>query len=193
MNFRAIFLSMQRVLGIFSRRENDVVELIKQAPSSLSPFAQIVGDQKYTVPDHPNLEVLKFIEYPTRPAGIQTFNEQSILSLYRDKLHSISMMLAISDGDIREDAFTFTNLVLKPLIEYIRWIHLLPASENHHHNGIGGLLSHSLEVAMISLKMPIILNCARLGIRMKKSFAEKSISMPLLSVVLCMMPGRYMT
>ncbi|HAW3612348.1 TPA: helicase, partial [Escherichia coli] len=66
--------------------------------------------------------------------------------------HSISMMLAISDGDIREDAFTFTNLVLKPLIEYIRWIHLLPASENHHHNGIGGLLSHSLEVAMISLK-----------------------------------------
>ncbi len=62
------------------------------------------------------------------------------------------MMLAISDGDIREDAFTFTNLVLKPLIEYIRWIHLLPASENHHHNGIGGLLSHSLEVAMISLK-----------------------------------------
>ena len=45
MNFRAIFLSMQRVLGIFSRRENDVVELIKQDPSSLSPFAQIVGDQ----------------------------------------------------------------------------------------------------------------------------------------------------
>ena len=43
MNFRAIFLSMQRVLGIFSRRENDVVELIKQDPSSLSPFAQIVG------------------------------------------------------------------------------------------------------------------------------------------------------
>lgn len=55
-------------------------------------------------------------------------------------------------GAGQEDAFTFTNLVLKPLIEYIRWIHLLPASENHHHNGIGGLLSHSLEVAMISLK-----------------------------------------
>ncbi|ENR9964077.1 TraI domain-containing protein [Salmonella enterica] len=152
MNFRALFLSMQRVFGIFSRREDDVTELMMQDVSSLSPFAQIIGEQKYTVPDHPNPEVLKFIEYPTRPAGIQTFNEQSILSLYRDKLHSISMMLAISDGDIREDAFTFTNLVLKPLIEYIRWIHLLPASENHHHNGIGGLLSHSLEVAIISLK-----------------------------------------
>ncbi len=152
MNFRALFLSMQRVFGIFSRRENDVSELMMKDAANFSPFAQIIGEQKYTVPDHPNPEVLKFIEYPTRPAGIQTFNEQSILSLYRDKLHSISMMLAISDGDIREDAYTFTNLVLKPLIEYIRWIHLLPASENHHHNGIGGLLSHSLEVAMISLK-----------------------------------------
>ncbi len=39
------------------------------------------------------------------------------------------MMLAISDGDIREDAFTFTNLVLKPLIEYIRWIHFFPAQK----------------------------------------------------------------
>lgn len=140
MNFRALFLSMQRVFGIFSRRENDVSELMMKDAANFSPFAQIIGEQKYTVPDHPNPEVLKFIEYPTRPAGIQTFNEQSILSLYRDKLHSISMMLAISDGDIREDAFTFTNLVLKPLIEYIRWIHLLPASENHHHNGIGGLV-----------------------------------------------------
>lgn len=152
MNFRALFLSIQRFLGIFSRRENDVSELMIKDAANFSPFAQIIGEQKYTVPDHPNPEVLKFIEYPTRPAGIQTFNEQSIISLYRDKLHSISMMLAISDGDIREDAYTFTNLVLKPLIEYIRWIHLLPASENHHHNGIGGLLSHSLEVAMISLK-----------------------------------------
>ncbi|WP_275593001.1 TraI domain-containing protein [Enterobacter hormaechei] len=62
------------------------------------------------------------------------------------------MMLAISDSDIRDDAYTFTNLVLKPLVEYVRWIHLLPASENHHHNGIGGLLSHSLEVAILSLK-----------------------------------------
>ncbi len=59
MNFRALFLSIQRVLGIFSSRENDVAELMMKDVSSLSPFAQIIGDQKYTVPDHPNLEVLK--------------------------------------------------------------------------------------------------------------------------------------
>ncbi|EIH4298235.1 TraI domain-containing protein [Escherichia coli] len=152
MNFRALYLCIKRILGIFSSQENDATSVMIEDISSLSPFAQILGDQKYTVPDHPNPEVLKFIEYPTRPTGIQTFNEQSILSLYREKLHSISMMLAISDSDIRDDAYTFTNLVLKPLVEYVRWIHLLPASENHHHNGIGGLLSHSLEVAILSLK-----------------------------------------
>lgn len=117
-----------------------------------SPFAQINGEAKYAVPAHPNQEVLKLIEYPSRPTGIQSFNEQSILSLYRDKLQTAKMLLAIGDSDIREDAFSFTNLILKPLIEYIRWVHLLPASENHHHNGIGGLFSHSLDVAILSLK-----------------------------------------
>lgn len=117
-----------------------------------SPFAQINGKDKYSVPVHPNQEVLKLIEYPSRPSGIQSFNEQSILSLYREKLQTVQMLLAIGDSDIREDAFSFTNLVLKPLIEFIRWVHLLPASENHHHNGIGGLFSHSLDVAILSLK-----------------------------------------
>ncbi len=63
MNFRALFLSMQRVFGIFSRRENDVSELMMKDAANFSPFAQIIGEQKYTVPDHPNPEVLKFIEY----------------------------------------------------------------------------------------------------------------------------------
>ncbi|WES51768.1 hypothetical protein P1J22_26555 (plasmid) [Escherichia coli] len=105
MNFRALYLCIKRILGIFSSQENDATSVMIEDISSLSPFAQILGDQKYTVPDHPNPEVLKFIEYPTRPTGIQTFNEQSILSLYREKLHSISMMLAISDSDIRDDAW----------------------------------------------------------------------------------------
>ncbi|OOB84425.1 hypothetical protein BZY71_24870, partial [Leclercia adecarboxylata] len=63
----------------------------------------------------------------------------------------IQMRLAIPDSDIGETAPSFTNLVLKPVMELIRWIHLLPASENHHHNGIGGLLSHSIDVGRHAL------------------------------------------
>ena len=32
------------------------------------------------------------------------------------------------------------------LIKYAEYIHLLPASESHHHRGAGGLFRHSLEV-----------------------------------------------
>ncbi|EEX1005141.1 helicase [Escherichia coli] len=148
MNFRTSFYKLWDLI-VSNKSTHDITQTDEDLNS---PFAQIMGIEKYTVPVHPNQEVLKLIEYPSRPSGIQTFNEQSILSLYRDKIYTIQMLLAIGDGDIREDAFSFTNLVLKPLIEFVRWVHLLPASENHHHNGIGGLFSHSLDVAVLSLK-----------------------------------------
>lgn len=118
---------------------------------TLSPYSHVNGTEKYKIPKCPNEEVLKFVEYPSKPRGITVFNEQSILSLHVDKLKKISMRIAIDDNDISDDAFTFTNLITKPLIEFIRWVHLLPASENHHHNGIGGLFSHSLDVGLLSL------------------------------------------
>ena len=149
MSFRA---TLNRIWLIYQGQISPNKEITEFAVDLDSPFAQINGEAKYSVPVHPNQEVLKLIEYPSRPSGIQSFNEQSILSLYRDKLQTVKMLLAIGDNDIREDAFSFTNLVLKPLIEFIRWVHLLPASENHHHNGIGGLFSHSLDVAILSLK-----------------------------------------
>ncbi|SFL33016.1 MobH family relaxase [Azotobacter beijerinckii] len=37
------------------------------------------------------------------------------------------------------------------LINFAELVHLLPASENHHHAGPGGLLRHSLEVANLTL------------------------------------------
>lgn len=107
--------------------------------------------EAYSIPKKPDEDVLKFIEYPSRPQGISVFNERAILSLYRDKFYDIQMRLAIPDSDISETAPSFTNLVLKPVMELIRWIHLLPASENHHHNGIGGLLSHSIDVGRHAL------------------------------------------
>ncbi len=94
MNFRALYLCIKRILGIFSSQENDATSVMIEDISSLSPFAQILGDQKYTVPDHPNPEVLKFIEYPTRPTGIQTFNEQWICPYISRHLLSLNPLLA---------------------------------------------------------------------------------------------------
>lgn len=64
---------------VFSSRENDATSMIVEDVSRLSPFAQILEELKYPALDLSNPEVLNFIEYPTHPTGIQTFNEQSIL------------------------------------------------------------------------------------------------------------------
>ena len=46
----------------------------------------------------------------------------------------------------------FNRIVLPVIHKFASFVHLLPASENHHHNKIGGLLHHSLEVGLFSLQ-----------------------------------------
>jgi len=51
-----------------------------------------------------------------------------------------------------QDGLAFTDarfaVLVRPIIErYAAFVHLLPASEAHHHRGAGGLLRHGLEVA----------------------------------------------
>ena len=44
----------------------------------------------------------------------------------------------------------FTDLVRPVIPRFAAFVHLLPASEVHHHRGPGGLLQHSLEVAWLA-------------------------------------------
>jgi hypothetical protein len=44
----------------------------------------------------------------------------------------------------------FNELVMPTLVRFIEAVHLIPASEDHHHRFCGGLLAHSLEVAHLS-------------------------------------------
>ncbi len=46
--------------------------------------------------------------------------------------------------DIRDSEFN--QLILPMLINFANFVHLFPASENHHHRAATGLLRHSLEV-----------------------------------------------
>ena len=45
------------------------------------------------------------------------------------------------------DKATFDLYILPCIYNYGRFVHLLPASQEHHHRGAGGLLRHGLEVA----------------------------------------------
>lgn len=46
----------------------------------------------------------------------------------------------------------FETLYREALLNYAVYVQLLPASEAHHHAGLGGLLDHGLEAAVLALK-----------------------------------------
>jgi conjugal transfer pilus assembly protein TraI len=109
-------------------------------------------DDEYDIPHTPNKDVQSYLDYPSKPTGITLFSEREILSVHASRIQEINMYIGLPNSDLSDSAYTLTNLVIKPLMEYTRWIHLLPASENHHHAGTGGLLTHSLETAFLALK-----------------------------------------
>ena len=49
-------------------------------------------------------------------------------------------------GILRFTADDFTEIVTPVIENYAAYVHLLPASESHHHRGAGGLFRHGLEV-----------------------------------------------
>ena len=85
-------------------------------------------DDEYDIPHTPNKDVQSYLDYPSKPAGITLFSEREILSVHANRLQEINMYIGLPNSDLSEEAYTFTNLVIKPLMEYTRWIHLLPAS-----------------------------------------------------------------
>jgi hypothetical protein len=47
----------------------------------------------------------------------------------------------------------FDEIVVPVLINFARYVQVLPASEKHHHSGIGGLFRHSLEVFVVAVRL----------------------------------------
>ncbi len=60
-------------------------------------------------------------------------------------------------GQIQESGLAskqvFEQYYLEPLRCLASYVHLLPASESHHHRGAGGLFRHAVEVALWSLQL----------------------------------------
>lgn len=83
------------------------------------------------------------VEVPQSPPfarGIPVISRTALLESQKELIDKIYGTLSFSRSD-------FDKLAL-PLIErYAGWVHLLPASEAHHHKTAGGLFRHGLEVA----------------------------------------------
>jgi len=78
--------------------------------------------------------------YPPFAKGLPAASIDRILETQAELIEKVRTSLGFTLAD-------FALLVLPVIQRYAGFVHLLPASESHHHRGAGGLFRHGLEVA----------------------------------------------
>ena len=78
--------------------------------------------------------------YPPFAKGLPAANVDRVIETQAELIERIRNALGMNMTQ-------FNSLVLPVIQQYARFVHLLPASENHHHRGAGGLFRHGLEVS----------------------------------------------
>ncbi|MCD9046933.1 MobH family relaxase [Luteimonas sp. MHLX1A] len=84
--------------------------------------------------------------WPEHGAALMAATPEELLQTQDDLVQRLRTMSPLAGA-------RFNELIMPALLRYAAWVHLLPASENHHHSGPGGLLRHGLEVALHAARM----------------------------------------
>ncbi len=78
--------------------------------------------------------------YPPFLKGLPAASPEDLQSTQDELIAKLRQVLGFNLRDFQR--------LIQPCIDHLAaYVHLLPASEHHHHSGAGGLLRHSLEVA----------------------------------------------
>jgi len=80
-----------------------------------------------------------------KPDGFTALSADQLLKPYGNLLKLIHQHVGVPDNH-------WNAIYLKFIHNFSELVQLLPASESHHHSGVGGLLTHSLEVGLNALK-----------------------------------------
>lgn len=92
-----------------------------------------------------HIDELKNIpRYPPYMEGLPVYSSQELLSTQKELIRRIKQIIA---NDELLKAHYYPSM--QRLASFVQ---LLPASQSHHHRGAGGLLRHSIEVALWSLQ-----------------------------------------
>src|SRR5699024_5926786 len=79
--------------------------------------------------------------YPPFMKGLPAAPVDRIMATQTELIGRVKQAVGVRDRDF--------EAIYAPLIRnYAAYVHLLPASESHHHRGAGGLFRHGLEVAL---------------------------------------------
>jgi conjugal transfer pilus assembly protein TraI len=94
----------------------------------------------------PDFEADPGTRYPPFPEGCEIIEPRRLLAGHRTQIARLKQSLGLSEHEFR--------VIIDPvLVRYAEFVHLLPASQHHHHKGRGGLLRHGLEVAFHAARM----------------------------------------
>lgn len=93
-----------------------------------------------------NLEPASANNYPMRDTPIEAKDVDFVLSTQAELIRNIAFAMPLSKEE-------FNELILPMIRSFAAYVHLLPASNNHHHKGRGGLFRHTLEVALMAVNM----------------------------------------
>lgn len=84
------------------------------------------------------------IRYPSLDKGIPFQSVDTVINSQKELINKIQLQIGVEDE-------VWDGMVMPTIRNYASFVHLLPASEAHHHRGLGGLFRHGLEVAFWSL------------------------------------------
>lgn len=104
------------------------------------------SQNKNLSPDPQDLTSLsKIPRYPPFLEGLPFATPAQLLLTQKELIDQLKLTCGFNQRENQE--------LLEPLLlQYAAFVHLLPASENHHHRGVGGLLRHGIEVAYLAAR-----------------------------------------
>ncbi|WP_413694382.1 MobH family relaxase [Psychromonas sp. KJ10-2] len=86
------------------------------------------------------------IGYPPDQKGIPVVQNKVLIERLTTDINVLKNEIGLTEKE-------FDKYLTPVIIEFIKYAHLLPASEYHHHSTGGGLIYHSLDVAKRSMRM----------------------------------------
>lgn len=92
------------------------------------------------------------LTYPPITMGILILKPEDIITRHKQILVKLERYSRLPPRQHDKSKPTFETLYYDVVINFINFVHLLPASEAHHHSEPGGLLEHSLQVSEKALK-----------------------------------------
>lgn len=144
---------LARILRIFgfnkgSRGKNQAPVLLLPPPEA---FQQDIDNgvghlHEPLDPGAPAREGEPIPRWPEHGAALMAATPDELLATQSDLIRRIRETSPLSSSE-------FDRMVMPAFQRYAAWVHLLPASEHHHHFGPGGLLRHGFEVALHATRM----------------------------------------